>query len=83
MSEEPYEETIFEFADGLWWSIEEDPSDIGYEYEVPFTKDPAKMWTRIDHLKRHGWKVKNPPESSDRIVLFKGTPPVSEQGDVS
>lgn len=83
MFEEAYQEFVFEFADKMWWIIEDDPDDPEHEYEVPFTDKPAKLWTRIDNMKRHGWKVKAPPESENRIVLFKGTPPVIEQGEVS
>lgn len=78
MSEESYEETVFEFSDRQWWRIEDDPDDPEHEYEVPFTDSPATMWNKINSMKRRGWEVKITPEGSNRIVLFRRTPPVSE-----
>lgn len=68
--ESSYREMVFEFTDGRWWSIEEDPDNPEFEYEVPISSTAA-LWSKITKLKAHGWENKVMPEGSNRIVLFR------------
>lgn len=55
--------------DGSWDMIKDDPEDP--EYEIIISLDMAEGYSKMDNMKKKGWKARPVDPSFDGFILYK------------